>query len=203
MLEKPAVTDFPVHDLIRSRWSPRAFADRPVPTERLGSLLEAARWAPSSYNEQPWRFFVATRDNPTEYQKMLGCLVEGNQAWARTAPVLMISVASMQFVKNGKPNPHAWHDVGLASASLVLQATALGLVCHGMAGINGTQIRTAYRIPEGFEPVAGWAIGYQAKDLSALPEKLQERERDPRQRKPLAEMVYAGGWDTPFEFGKS
>jgi nitroreductase len=199
VLVKPAETAYPLHDLIRSRWSPRAFADRPVDAGTLGSLLEAARWAPSSYNEQPWRFLVATKDDPAEFDRMLGCLVEGNQTWAKAAPVLMLSTASLRFARNGKPNPHAWHDVGLASANLVVQATAMGLVCHGMAGYNASQARAVYGIPDGFDVVAAWAVGYQG-DPDSLPEQLRDRERDPRQRKPLSEMVYSGGWERTAAF---
>src|SRR5215208_4639816 len=103
----------PIHDLLRRRWSPRAFADRPVEREKLLSVMEAARWAPSSFNEQPWSFLVATKDRPDEHARMLECLAEKNQTWAKAAPVLMISVASLHFARNGKPNRHALHDVGL------------------------------------------------------------------------------------------
>ncbi len=193
-MDKPAETSYEVHELIRSRWSPRAFADKMVEDSQVGSLLEAARWAASSYNEQPWHFFVATKQQPEEYQKLLECLVEFNQGWAKTAPVLMLSVAATQFARNGKPNQHAWHDVGLASATLCLQATSMGLVCHGMAGFNASQARTALKIPEGFEPVAAWAIGYQSDDLSVLPEDLREQEQKPRERKPLSDWVFTGKW---------
>ena len=135
-MQKPASAAHPIHHLIRDRWSPRAFLDKAVEPERLLSLLEAARWAPSSYNEQPWIFLVATKEQPEEFEKMLGCLVEGNQGWAKAAPVLMISVAKLSFTKNNKENRCALHDVGLASAMLTLQAVELGLVTHGMAGIE-------------------------------------------------------------------
>ena len=200
MIEKPADTSQPVHELIRDRWSPRVFSDRKVEVAQLGSLLEAARWAASSYNEQPWHFFVATKDQPEEYQKLLECLVEFNQGWAKTAPVLMLSVASTRFARNGKPNQHAWHDVGLATASLCLQATAMGLFCHGMAGFNASQARTVLQIPEGYEPVAAWAIGYQSDDLSGVSEDVQKQEQQPRERKPLAEWVHSGAWKTTPKF---
>lgn len=193
-MNKPAETSYEVHELIRSRWSPRAFADKMVEDSQVGSLLEAARWAASSYNEQPWHFFVATKRQPEEYQKLLECLVEFNQGWAQTAPVLMLSVAATQFARNGKPNQHAWHDVGLAAATLCLQATSMGLVCHGMAGFNASQARTALKIPENHEPVAAWAIGYQSDDLSVLPEDLREQEQKPRERKPLSDWVFTGTW---------
>src|SRR5689334_19809323 len=119
-----AATDHPVHELIAARWSPYAFADRAVASDDLLALFEAARWAPSSYNEQPWSYLVATRDEPEEFARLLSCLVEGNQAWARAAPVLALGCTSLQFTRNGQPNAAAVHDLGLASAMLVLEATA-------------------------------------------------------------------------------
>ena len=124
-MEKPADTKHPIHNLLRRRWSPRAFSGRMVEANQLCSVLEAARWAPSSYNEQPWRFIVATKENPVEFDRLLSCLVEGNALWAQQAPVLMLSVAKLSFEKNDKANRHAIHDVGLAVENLVIQATVL------------------------------------------------------------------------------
>lgn len=193
-MEKPAPTDYPVHELIAQRWSPRAFSNRPVEIRTILAILEAARWAPSSYNEQPWRFIVATRDDEEGYNRLLQCLVEFNQLWARTAPVLLISVASLQFERNGKKNRCAVHDVGLATANLMLEATARGLFVHAMAGVNLDKVRETYDIPEGFEPVAAIALGY-AGDPSVLPEELREGESAPRIRKPLRDIVYGGVWE--------
>src|SRR5262245_42331601 len=130
----PAATDYPVHELIARRWSPYAFADRPVSQDDLRALFEAARWAPSSYNEQPWSYLVATRDQPAELERLLSCLVEPNQVWARLAPVLALGCTSLSFTRNGQPNAAAVHDLGLASANLVLEATARGLSVHQMIG---------------------------------------------------------------------
>src|SRR5439155_25807905 len=116
-----AATDHPVHELIATRWSPYAFADRPIPREVLLSLFEAARWAPSSYNEQPWSYLVATKDDPEEFARLLSCLVEGNQAWAGAAPVLALGCTNLNFARNGQPNAAAQHDLGLSSANLVLE----------------------------------------------------------------------------------
>ncbi len=195
-MEKPANTDAPIHDLLRRRWSPRAFADRPVEPEKLRSLLEAARWAASSYNEQPWAYLVATRDTPEEFQRLLGVLVEGNIAWAKNAPVLMISVAQLNFAKNNQPNRHAFHDVGQASANLTTQAAALGLAVHQMAGFDAQKARQVFQIPEGWEPVAAMAIGYPGEPDS-LPEKLRERETTPRTRKPVPQFAFTGRWGQP------
>jgi nitroreductase len=192
-VEKPAKTQYPIHELLRRRWSPRAFSNRMVEPDSLRSLLEATRWAPSSYNEQPWSFLVATKQDPAEHARLLSCLVEGNIQWAQHAPVLMVSVARLAFEENGKPNRHAFHDVGQAVANLIVQATALGLVVHQMAGIHPEKIRELYRLPEGYEPVAGIALGYPG-DPETLPERLRQRELAPRERKPLPEFVFTGLW---------
>jgi nitroreductase len=190
-----AATDHPVHELIAARWSPYAFADRPVAKEDLLALFEAARWAPSSYNEQPWSYLVATRDDPQGFDTMLSCLVEGNRLWAKAAPVLALGCTSLFFKKNGKPNAAAIHDLGLASATLALEATARGLFVHQMIGILPDKARQLYRVPEGVQPLTGLAIGYAA-DPNALPEKYRDRDLAPRSRKPLAEFVFGGEWGT-------
>jgi len=200
-MQKPAQTDYPIHELIRERWSPRAFAaDKPVTAETLGSLMEAARWAPSCFNEQPWRFIVETKDNPEGFEKLLKCLVAFNQSWASGAHVLMVSVAAERFAKNDKENAHARHDVGLATENLVLQAQALGLVSHQMAGFDGDAVREAYGVPEGYTPVTAIAIGHQG-DPDDLDEKLAERERAPRTRKNLDELFFSGAWSQPTRLG--
>lgn len=192
-MERPAPAAHPIQELLSRRWSPRAFDPRPVEPEILRSLLEAARWAPSSFNEQPWSYLLATREDPGEFDRMLGCLVEGNQAWAKEAPVLMLSVASLRFARNGKENRHAFHDVGLASENLVIQATAMGLFVHQMAGILAEKARGTFGIPEGYEAVAGIALGYPGDPLG-LPERLRAAETAPRNRKPLEQFVFSGRW---------
>jgi nitroreductase len=192
-LQKQAAAQYPLHELILRRWSPRAFADRSVERATLLRLLEAARWAPSCFNEQPWRYIVATKEDSAEFGRMLQCLVEGNQAWAKHAPVLMISVAKLAFTHDGKPNRHAIHDVGAASAFLTFQATALGLYVHQMGGIYVDSARETYGIPEGFEAVAGIALG-SLGDPSTLPDAMRERELAPSSRQPLETMVFSGRW---------
>lgn len=194
-MEKPADTQYPIHDALRRRWSPRAFDDRPIEPEKLRSLFEAARWAPSSNNEQPWRFLVATKENATEYARLFDCLVEGNQKWAHRAPALLLSVAKLQF-EDGSTNRHALHDTGMATENLVLQATALGLVGHQMAGFRIDQARTDCKIPAGYEPVAIIAVGYPG-DSAQLSERLRARETQPRVRKPLTAIVYSTTWEQP------
>jgi len=195
-MEKPAETQYPIHDLLKRRWSPRAFGERAVEADKLRSLFEAARWAPSSNNEQPWRFIVATRDHETEWNQLLACLVEGNRKWAFRAPVLILSVASLNFEDDSKPNRHALHDTGLASENLVLQATALGLAAHQMAGFDVEKARIDLKIPAGYEPVAMIAVGYPG-DPASLPDRLRERELQPRSRRPISEWTYSGQWGVP------
>ncbi len=192
-MEKPANTNYPIQELLARRWSPRVFSSRAVEVEKLRSLLEAARWAASCYNDQPWFYMVATKENAADYDQLLNCLVEGNREWARSAPVLMLSVARLTFAYNGKPNAWAFHDVGQAAANLCIQATALGLQVHQMAGFDAEKARTSFAIPQGFDPVAAFVIGYPG-DPATLPEKLREREMAPRSRKSLAECVFTGRW---------
>ena len=193
-MEKPADNQYPIHELIKQRWSPLGFNIRPVEPEKIASLLEAARWAASCFNEQPWFFIVATQDNAQEYEKLFSCLVEANQTWAKDAPLLMLSVAKLSFTRNNKPNRHALHDLGFAVGNLTLQAQALGLFVHQMGGFDADKARTLYSIPEDYEPVAAIAIGYPG-NLSQLDEDLQQRELSPRSRKPLTEFVFRGNWN--------
>jgi nitroreductase len=193
-MNQPTKTDHPIHDLLRLRWSPRAFDARPVEKAKLLSLLEAARWAPSSFNEQPWVFLIGTKDQPAEYAKVLDCMVEFNQGWAKAAPVLMLTVAHLNFDKNGSSNRHAFHDIGLAMGNLTMQATAEGLFVHQMAGILPDKARELFAIPKDWEVVAGVALGYLGR-ADSLPEALRQREEAPRTRKPLNKFVFSGSWN--------
>ena len=190
---KRATPDHPIQKLLAERWSPYGFTDQPVADADLNSLFEAARWAPSSYNEQPWSYFVATRKTPAEFERLLSCLVEGNQAWARTAPVLVLGVVRLKFSQSGKDNRAAVHDLGLASANLVVEATSRGLSVHQMIGILPDQARELYRIPAAAEAWTALAIGYKA-DAADLPPALRERDLAPRRRKPASEFVFTGSW---------
>lgn len=196
MTDKNAQADHPIHRLIAERWSPCAFADRPVPDADLLSLFEAARWAPSCYNEQPWNYIVATRADQDQFQRLLSCLVTANQAWARTAPVLALGVASLKFARNAKDNRSASHDLGLATANLLVEATSRGLFVHQMLGILPDKAREMYGIPAGFEALTGIAIGYKG-DPATLPDALKQRDLAPRQRKPLNQFVFGGTWGKP------
>jgi nitroreductase len=192
----PSVFEYPVHELIAKRFSGRAFSPKPVDAATIGSLLEAARWAASCSNEQPWSFLVAGQEQRSEYERLLGCLVEFNIEWAQHAPVLMLSIARLNFASTGKPNMHALHDVGQTTANLQLQATALGLFAHPMAGFNVQKARDEFQIPESHEPVAVIAVGYRG-DPANLPEKLRQKELAPRQRKPQREFVFHTKWGQP------
>ena len=193
-VDKWAQTDLAIHDLIRRRWSPRAFGDRMPDAATLRRLFEAARWAPSAYNEQPTRFIIATKAQPMDYVRLLEVLVERNQDWARTAPILMLTVTRTTFTHNGKPNRHAWHDAGLALAHFILQATAEGLHVHPMAGFKPDVARERYAIPPEFEPVAAVAVGYLGP-VEAIPEALRSMETAARTRRPIG--VYAQHWESP------
>jgi len=199
---KPTPTGYPVHELIERRWSPRAFASTPVEEVKLQSLFEAARWASSSSNVQPWRFLL-TRSGEESFAKLHDCLSEGNKPWTATVPLLLLSVTDTMFPAKGdrpaRANPTAKHDLGLALANLTLQATALGLYVHPMAGFNGDKVKEVFAVPVPYEPVTVTAIGYLA-DGSTLPDDLREREGAPRSRKSLTEIVFEGDWGKPAAF---
>ncbi|MBF0460597.1 MAG: nitroreductase family protein [Magnetococcales bacterium] len=189
-------TDPAIHDLIRLRWSPRSFDARRVERSVVKTLLEAARWAPSCYNTQPWRYVVAFQEDGETFNRLLGCLMEANQLWAKNAPVLLVSLARTRHDHNGKPNRWAWHDVGAANAQLTLQATAMGLAVHPMAGYDPDAVRALYALEEIFEPVTVLALGYPGSP-DRLSAPLREREVAPRQRKPLEEIAFNGTWGNP------
>lgn len=190
-----------VNDLILKRWSPRAFADKPVSKDDLRKIFTAASWAASSGNEQPWRFLIGVKNDEKSggtYKRIFDSLVPGNQAWAQSAPVLYATIAKKTFTSNGSPNSWASHDVGSASTTAALQAIDLGIHTHGMAGYDKETLRAFFAIPADFEPVAVWAMGYLG-DPESLPDTLKVREKEPRARKDLDEFTFTD-WDTPTEF---
>ncbi len=191
---KTAATDHPVHELIAKRYSPYVFDPRAVSDDDVKSLFEAARWSSSSFNEQPWRYIVATRDNQEEFKRLLSCLVEPNQAWAKDAGVLALGVVRTTFTRNDTPNRVAEHDLGAASASLTFEATSRGLLVHQMAGILPDKAREEYGVPEGYDVVTALAIGYAGSPEGAA---LGERDTAPRTRRPLSELVFATRWEKP------
>lgn len=181
----------PVHELISKRRSTRAFSDRTIQDQTLLQLFEAARWAPSSYNEQPWRFILARRSDTASFQAMLECLTESNLSWAQHGNVLIMPIAKLFTSHNHYHNRHAFHDVGLAVANLSVEATAHDIYLHQLGGFYVEKARETFAIPEEYEPVSIIVLGY-AGDLSLLPENLRQREEKPRQRMPLDQLVYAG-----------
>src|SRR6266850_2407885 len=192
-MQKPAPAESPIHALIRERWSPRAFADKPVPPDVLRSLFEAARWAPSSNNEQPWAYLVATKDDKENFAKTLGVLVEFNANWAKNVPVLALAVAKLMFSKNNAPNRNAPYDLGAASAFLTVEATSRGIFVHQMAGFDPQKARQTFGMPSDWDSFAALAIGYPG-DPESLPQPLKDREVAPRTRKPVSEFVMTGQW---------
>jgi nitroreductase len=194
-MPNPAPTYHPVHELIGRRWSPHAFTNAPVTGEQMRSLFEAARWAPSSRNEQPWSFLVALREDEGQFARFFGCLMPGNQLWAGGASALLLSVAEARRA-DGSGNRYAVHDTALAVANLALQATSMDLYTHHIGGFDASKARVEFGIPETHDPVAMMAIGHFA-DADTLPEDLRDRERQPRVRKRLGEFVYGGAWGEP------
>lgn len=190
---EPIKPDHPINDLIANRWSPYSFSDVAVSTDDLQALFEAARWSPSSYNEQPWCYIVATKAEPAEFERVLSCLVPQNQLWAKAVPVLALGCTRLNFARNGQPNPHAFHDLGLASGNICLEATARGICVHQMAGILPDKAREVFQIPSDAQAVTGIAIGYAA-DPSAAPAELRDRDRARRGRKPVGEFLFTGKW---------
>src|SRR6202020_1563723 len=191
--DEEKICEYPIHPLIAGRRSILAFASTSVEPEPLASLMEAARWTPSSMNEQPWSFIVATKANKPDLDRMLACLIEFNVQWAQHAPVLLLSTARLTFESTGELNRHAFHDVGQAIANLTFQAMVSGLVVHQIAGVDVEKARRELSIPQEHEPVAVAAIEYPGSSAS-LPEKLRKRDASPRRRKPLTSFVFEGGW---------
>lgn len=200
MQQKPATTSVKIHDIIQARWSPRAFAaDKPVSHENLLALLEAARWASSCFNDQPWRFIVCDKSTDAQsWENAFAVLVEKNKLWAKNAPVFILSVAMQNFNHNGNPNRWAAYDTGAACASLSLQATALGLIVHQMGGFDAEKAREVFNLPDDCTPMAMLAVGYQA-DADVLDEDFKAAELAARSRAALQERFYAGQWGQGIE----
>ena len=179
---------------IEQRWSPYRFAAKPVETDKLVRCLDAARWAASSYNDQPWHFIVAKREDLRAFEVALACLLEANQGWAKNAGVIILTVTRQTFRMNGKPNRVALHDLGAAAAHLALQAADEGLQAHQMGGVNLSQVRGAYGVPEGFEPQTAIAIGYPDDSPAEPDDPLGQRDAGERKRLDFDAFVFAGTW---------
>ncbi len=185
--------------VFHERWSPRSFSDREVSRESLGKIFEAARWAASSYNEQPWRFLVGRRGSET-YDKIFASMGEFNQKWAGTAPVLLLGAASPKFSHNGTPNRFAFYDLGAAASYMTLQAASLGLATHQMAGFDQEKARELLGIPADYLIGSVIALGYQDEPEKLGDKQLIGQETSPRQRKPLVEFVLEA-WGKPMDLG--
>ena len=196
MQESSTVSIDTILDLLRSRWSPKVYSNRPVEREHLRSVFEAARWAASSMNEQPWSFLGATRDEQEKFERMADCLSEGNAVWARHAPVLFLSIAKSRLDYKNRENSHAWHDAGLATQNLVIQAAAAGLFVHSMAGFSASRAVELFEIPDGYEPIAMHTLGYPG-DPSDTPEEIVDGDPAKRKRHSLKDFVFTGKWGTP------
>lgn len=195
MIKKQIETSAEILECISKRWSGVAFdPDRPVTKQQLSALLEAARWAPSCFGDQPWRYIVCDKtENPEAWQKLYDCLMEGNQAWCKHVPILIAACHDTVFNMNGQPNGLAAYDTGAASVSLCLQATELGLMSHQMAGFSAELVSEKFQVPERFKPIATIAIGYQLPE-DKIPAELKERELAPRKRNPLSKNFFMGSW---------
>ena len=197
-MQKTAVTQQPINTLIANRWSARAFdASKSVSQAQINALLEAARWAPSCFGDQPWRFIVWDKNvDAAAWQHAFDCLAPSNQTWVKAAPILMLTCADTLFGHNQQPNRWAQHDTGAAAENLCLQASHMGLAAHQMGGFNADLARDKFAIPAQFTPMAMIALGY-AGDPNQLPDELKQRELAERKRKPLGEMFFSETWNKP------
>ena len=191
---KKAITKYAVDELIKNRWSPRSFADKEIPDEILLSLFEAASWAASSRNEQPWRFISGIKNRGENFQKIFNSLVEGNQRWAKSAPVLNIGVAKTYLDRDNQPNRHALYDLGQSMAMLSVQAISMNLYLHQMGGFVRETVKKEFNLPDGMEPVVAFAIGYLGKAAN-LPDDLREMEEKPRVRHGLSKIFLFSDFD--------
>ncbi|MGE3840221.1 MAG: nitroreductase family protein [Vicinamibacterales bacterium] len=194
----PAPVDFPVHEPLAERWSARAFDPQPVSPAILVRVFEAARWAPSSGNLQPWRFIVARQEDTEPFAALVSALNPPNQIWAGRAPVIGLAAADRVNRRNGAPNRWAWYDTGLAMALLSVQATVEGLIIHQMAGFDADRMRQVVGLPEDFDPVVAFVLGFPG-DSALLDEFNARREHAPRVRRPQAESVFLGSFGHPFQ----
>ena len=181
-----------IHHLIRQRHSPRIFQAKDISHTDMELLLDSARWAASAFNEQPWRFLICRQTEPDRFRSLLSCLVDANQRWAVTAPILMIALVRPHFTHNNKPNPHAWHDLGLAMGTLSLQATALGISLHQMAGFKAELIHANFPETQDYIPVTVSVLGYEGRVEDLPPDLTEQEQQKQRSRNPLEDMILQG-----------
>lgn len=197
-MQKPAITQVPIDPTLANRWSGRAYdASKPVSHEQIIALLEAARWAPSCFGDQPWRFVVWDKQaDPEAWQKAFDCLAPANQAWVKDTPVLMLVCADTLFNHNQQPNRWGQYDTGAAAENICLQAASMGLMAHQMGGFNADKARETFAVPAQFIPMAMLCVGYAA-DINTVTGDALDRETAARSRKPLNELFFAGNWGNP------
>ena len=197
---KPAITQVPINETIANRWSGRAYdSSLQVSHVQIIALLEAARWAPSCFGDQPWRFIVWHKSaDPQSWQRAFDCLAPSNQVWVKDAPALMLVCADTLFNHNQQPNRWAQYDTGAAAENVCLQAASMGLMAHQMGGFNADNARHAFAIPEQFTPMAMLSVGYAA-DVAHLEGEVLARETAARSRRPLNELFFADSWGNPFD----
>jgi nitroreductase len=195
MIESKATTQYPISEQLANRWSGRAYdPNKNLDRKQIVTLLEAARWAPSCFGDEPWRFIICDKTtNETAWQKAFECLVEGNRSWAIDAPLLSIITANTLFGHNDKPNKWCNYDTGAAALSLCVQATDMGLMTHQMGGFDPAKASELFSIPEQFIPIAMMTVGYQL-DIEDMTDEIKERELAERKRKPLGECFFEGEW---------
>jgi len=191
---KKAITKYAVHDIIKNRWSPRSFSEKAIPQETLLSLFEAASWASSSRNEQPWRFICGVKGENENYDKIFNTLTEGNQRWTAKAPVLAIGLSKTNFNSNGKPNRHCAFDLGQAVALLAIQAGICGLYIHPMGGFVIEKVKEIFNIDDSYEPMVAISIGYLGASED-LPDDLRMQEEEPRSRRSLDKTLFFNDFD--------
>ncbi len=195
---KPAITQVPINETIANRWSGRAYdAVKSVSHEQIIALLEAARWAPSCFGDQPWRFIVWDKNTDAQaWQQAFDCIVPNNQTWVKEAPVLMLICAGSLFEHNQTPNRWGQHDTGAAAENLCLQASSMGLMAHQMGGFNADKTREDFAIPAQYTPMAMLSVGYPA-DIATVTGEALTREMAERKRKPLGELFFTETWGKP------
>ena len=200
MLAKPAITAIAIHDLLAQRWSPRAFdATQTISRAQVLALLEAGRWAPSCFGDEPWRFIVCDRArDPESWQRAFDSLDVGNQSWVKNTSLLIVAGADGHFRHNGKANRWAQYDAGAASMSICLQAVALGLAAHQMGGFSASKLGVALGVPDHITLISVIAVGHQAAPEVLDDEKVRETEVAPRRRQALGSVFFEGAWNKAF-----
>jgi nitroreductase len=183
-------------EIIQERWSPYAFSSAPVEDFKLKAMFEAAGYAPSSNNEQPWMFVYATQQDKKVFEEYLGFLTDSNKVWAKYAYALVISLARTRFTYKGRPNRHAFHDTGMAVSNLLLQALALDVYVHQMGGFSTEKVREYLNLTDDIEPVAMMAVGYLG-DGELLPPELLKRDEKRSSRKSVNEYVFRNSLSDP------